>query len=93
MVAELRKKLETLEQVEEVFDTLEQDTEYTDKEMKAVVRKIDYIKKIKKQFHKSQQNNSKLREDHALLIERYAKLSFWKEEREREKQGGLEIEK
>ncbi len=93
LVAELRKKLETLEQVEEVFDTLEQDTEYTDKEMKAVVRKIDYIKKIKKQFHKSQQNNSKLREDHALLIERYAKLSFWKEEREREKQGGLEIEK
>ena len=93
LVAELRKKLETLEQVEEVFDTLEQDTEYTDKEMKAVVREIDYIKKIKKQFHKSQQNNSKLREAHALLIERYAKLSFWKEEREREKQGGLEIEK
>ena len=76
LVAELRIKLEALEDVEEVFDTLEQDTEYTDKEMKAVVRKLDFIKKIKKQFQNSQMAYSRLKKDHALLMERLAKLNL-----------------
>ena len=92
LVADLREKLETLEEVEEVFDTLKQDNQFNHKEMKAVVLKLDFIKKIKKQFYKSQQNNSKLKEDHALLLERYAKLYLWRAEMEKGKQGGVEIE-
>ena len=86
LVAKLKDKIETLEEVEEIFDTLEQDTQYTDKEMKAVVKKLDFIKKINKQFQNSQNNYSCLKKDHALLMERYAKLSLWREEMERGKE-------
>lgn len=85
LVAELRKKLETLEQVEEVFDTLEQDTEYTDKEMKAVVKKLDFIKIIRERSKNTKKKYARLKEDHDLLMERYAKLSLWRKERERGK--------
>lgn len=80
LVAELRIKLEALEDVEEVFDTLEQDTQYTDKEMKAVVRKLDYIKSIKEHSKNTQKNLSNLKKEHARLLERYAKLEMWRTE-------------
>ena len=83
LVAKLRTKLDTLEAVDEIFDTLEQDTQYTDKEMKAVVRKLDYIKSIKEQSQNIRKNYSNLKKDHALLMERYAKLSLWRKEREK----------
>lgn len=78
LVAELRIKLEALEDVEEVFDTLEQDTQYTAKEMKAVVRKLDYIKSIKEHSKNTQKNLSNLKKEHARLLERYAKLEMWR---------------
>ncbi len=80
LVAELRIKLEALEDVEEVFDTLEQDTQYTDKEMKAVVRKLDYIKSIKEHSKNTQKNLSNLKKEHARLLERFAKLDMWRTE-------------
>ena len=80
LVAELRTKLEALEAVEEVFDTLEQDTQYTDKEMKAVVRKLDYIKSIKEHSKNTQKNLSNLKKEHARRRERVAKLDMWRPE-------------
>ena len=82
LVAQLRTKLEALEAVEEVFDTLEQDTQYTDKEMKAVVRKLDYIKSIKEHSKNTQKNLSHLKKEHARLLERFAKLDLWRSEME-----------
>lgn len=76
LVAELRTKLETLEEVEEIFDTLEQDTQYTDKEMKAVVHKLDYIKNIKEHSKNIRKNYSSLKKDHARLMERFVKLDL-----------------
>ena len=82
LVAQLRTKLEALEAVEEVFDSLEQDTQYTDKEMKAVVCKLDYIKSIKEHSKNTQKNLSHLKKEHALLLERFAKLDLWRSEME-----------
>lgn len=83
LVAELRTKLETLEEVEEIFDTLEQDTQYTDKEMKAVVHKLDYIKNIKEQSKNIRKNYSRLKKDHARLMERFVKLDLLRFEMEK----------
>lgn len=83
LVVELRTKLDTLEAVDEIFDTLVQDTQYTDKEMKAVVRKLDYIKSIKEQSQNIRKNYSNLKKEHARLMERYVKLNLWREEIER----------
>ena len=85
LVAELRTKLEALKDVEEVFVTLEQDTQYTDKEMAAIVRKLDYIKNIKEQSKNTQKNYSNLKKEHARLIERLAKLDMWRSEMEKGK--------
>jgi DNA repair ATPase RecN len=82
LVAQLRTKLEALEAVEEVFDSLEQDTQYTDKEMKAVVCKLDYIKSIKEHSKNTQKNLSHLKKEHARLLERFAKLDLWQSEME-----------
>lgn len=82
LVAQLRTKLEALEAVEEVFDSLEQDTQYTDKEMKAVVCKLDYIKSIKEHSKNTQKNLSHLKKEHARLLERFAKLDLWRSEME-----------
>ena len=72
----MRIKLEALEDVEEVFDTLKQDTEYTDKEMKAVVRKLDYIKKIKEESKNTRKYYANLKNEHTLLIERFGRLNL-----------------
>ena len=82
LVAQLRTKLEALEAVEEVFDSLEQDTQYTDKEMKAVVCKLEYIKSIKEHSKNTQKNLSHLKKEHARLLERFAKLDLWQSEME-----------
>ncbi|GEM_PF-6408197 len=85
LVVELRTKLDTLEAVDEIFDTLVQDTQYTDKEMKAVVRKLDYIKSIKEQSQNTRKNYSNLKKEHARLMERYVKLELWRAEMEKGK--------
>ena len=82
LVAQLRTKLEALEAVEEVFDSLEQDTQYTDKEMKAVVCKLEYIKSIKEHSKNTQKNLSHLKKERARLLERFAKLDLWRSEME-----------
>ena len=86
LVVELRTKLDTLEAVDEIFDTLVQDTQYTDKEMKAVVKKLDFIKIIRERSKNTKKKYARLKEDHDLLMERYAKLSLWRKERERGKE-------
>jgi hypothetical protein len=52
LIAELRTKLERLEEIEAVSDTIEKEIQYTDKQLMAVVRKLDYIKDIKEQAKK-----------------------------------------
>ncbi len=47
LIAELRTKLERLEEIEAVSDTIEKEIQYTDKQLMAVVRKLDYIKILK----------------------------------------------
>ena len=74
LVAELNTKLERLEEIETISDTLEQDTEHTDKQLKAVVHKIDYIISLKERSQKTQKKYSKLKYEHDLLMERYAKI-------------------
>lgn len=86
LVNDLRTKLEALEDVEEIFDILKEDNQYTDKEMKAVVKKLDFIKIIRERSKNTKKKYARLKEDHDLLMERYAKLSLWRKERERGKE-------
>ena len=86
LVNDLRTKLEALEDVEEIFDILKEDNQYTDKEMKAVVKKLDFIKIIRERSKNTKKKYARLKEDHDLLMERYAKLSLWREEMERGKE-------
>ena len=83
LVNDLRTKLEALEDVEEIFDILKEDNQYTDKEMKAVVKKLDFIKIIRERSKNTKKKYARLKEDHDLLMERYAKLSLWRKEREK----------
>lgn len=85
LIAELRTKLERLEEIEAVFDIIEKDIQYTDKQLMAVVRKLDYIKDIKEQAKNTQRNYSKLKKDYARLFEQYSKLNLWRYEMERSK--------
>ena len=75
LIAELRTKLERLEEIEAVFDTIEKDIQYTDKQLMAVVRKFDYIKDIKEQAKNTQKNYSKLKKDYARLLDTYQQSS------------------
>lgn len=75
LIAELRTKLERLEEIEAVSDTIEKEIQYTDKQLMAVVRKLDYIKDIKEQAKNTQKNYSKLKKDYARLLDTYQQSS------------------
>lgn len=75
LIAELRTKLERLEEIEAVSDTIEKEIQYTDKQLMAVVRKFDYIKDIKEQAKNTQKNYSKLKKDYARLLDTYQQSS------------------
>ena len=89
LVDELRAKLEDLEEIETIFDTLEKNTDSSDEQMTAVVRKLDYIKSIKKQSKNTQKNYHKLKKEHARLMERYVKLNLLQVEGEKGKLDGM----
>lgn len=84
LVVELRNKLENLEELEIVFETIEKNTEYSDKEMTAAVRKLDYIKTIKKQNKRTLHNYIRMKKNYTRLLERCVKLELWKKENEKD---------
>ena len=75
-VAELKNKLDKLENIEEIFDTFEDNTQYTDKERIAVIKNLDYIINLKEQHKILQNKYVKMKKDYTRVLREIVDLNM-----------------
>ena len=75
-VAELKNKLDKLENIEEIFDTFEDNTQYTDKERIAVIKNLDYIINLKEQHKILRNKYVKMKKDYTRVLREIVDLNM-----------------